>query len=116
MTVALYGTIWTALALFAAAETGRRRFSHGGNPAAWARPALLLGAALMVAHVLLALATRYGWNHEAAVQETPQQLGKNSKGTPLWGPAGAAVWSAPTIDARRGALYIGTVTRTPGRR
>ena len=42
------------------------------------------------------------------VQETPQQLGKNSKGTPLWGPAGAAVWSAPTIDARRGALYVGT--------
>jgi len=42
------------------------------------------------------------------VQETPQQVGKNSKGTALWGPAGAAVWSAPTIDARRGALYIGT--------
>jgi polyvinyl alcohol dehydrogenase (cytochrome) len=42
------------------------------------------------------------------VQEAPQQVGKNSKGTPLWGPAGAAVWSAPTIDVRRGALYIGT--------
>jgi polyvinyl alcohol dehydrogenase (cytochrome) len=42
------------------------------------------------------------------VTETPQQLGKNSKGTTLWGPAGAAVWSAPTIDTKRGALYIGT--------
>ena len=42
------------------------------------------------------------------VQEAPQQVGKNSKGTALWGPAGAAVWSAPTIDTRRGALYIGT--------
>jgi polyvinyl alcohol dehydrogenase (cytochrome) len=42
------------------------------------------------------------------IQEAPQQLGKNSKGTPLWGPAGAAVWSAPTVDTRRGALYIGT--------
>jgi polyvinyl alcohol dehydrogenase (cytochrome) len=42
------------------------------------------------------------------IQEAPQQLGKNSKGTALWGPAGAAVWSAPTIDTRKGVLYIGT--------
>jgi polyvinyl alcohol dehydrogenase (cytochrome) len=42
------------------------------------------------------------------VQEAPQPLGKNSKGTTQWGPAGAAVWSAPTIDTKRGALYIGT--------
>ena len=42
------------------------------------------------------------------VQETPQELGKNSKGTRLWGPAGAAVWSAPTIDTKRGAVYVGT--------
>jgi polyvinyl alcohol dehydrogenase (cytochrome) len=42
------------------------------------------------------------------VQETPQQLGKNKAGTPLWGPAGAAVWSAPTIDTRKGVLYVGT--------
>jgi polyvinyl alcohol dehydrogenase (cytochrome) len=42
------------------------------------------------------------------VQEAPQELGKTSKGTKLWGPAGAAVWSAPTIDAKRGVLYVGT--------
>jgi polyvinyl alcohol dehydrogenase (cytochrome) len=42
------------------------------------------------------------------VTEQPQQTGKNATGTPLWGPAGAAVWSAPTIDEKRGALYIGT--------
>ena len=42
------------------------------------------------------------------VQEQPQQTGKNSAGTALWGPAGAAVWSAPTIDDKRGAVYIGT--------
>jgi polyvinyl alcohol dehydrogenase (cytochrome) len=42
------------------------------------------------------------------VQEAPEQLGKNSKGTTLWGPAGAAVWSSPTIDTKRGALYVGT--------
>ncbi|HXI31852.1 MAG TPA: PQQ-binding-like beta-propeller repeat protein [Vicinamibacterales bacterium] len=33
---------------------------------------------------------------------------KTSIGTQLWGPAGAAVWSAPTIDARRHLVYIAT--------
>ena len=42
------------------------------------------------------------------ITETPQQAGRNAAGTPQWGPAGAAVWSSPTIDARRGVLYIGT--------
>jgi polyvinyl alcohol dehydrogenase (cytochrome) len=37
-----------------------------------------------------------------------QSRGKNSAGTPLWGPAGGGVWSAPTIDAKRGALYVST--------
>lgn len=31
-----------------------------------------------------------------------------AKGTQLWGPSGAAVWSAPTIDTRRNALYVTT--------
>ncbi|HMF94905.1 MAG TPA: PQQ-binding-like beta-propeller repeat protein [Vicinamibacterales bacterium] len=42
------------------------------------------------------------------ITETPQQTGKNAQGTALYGPAGAAVWSAPTIDERRGVLYVGT--------
>lgn len=33
---------------------------------------------------------------------------KNSKGTQLWGPAGAGVWNSPTIDVKRHALYVGT--------
>src|SRR5262245_10576467 len=36
------------------------------------------------------------------------RTGKTSIGTQLWGPAGAAVWSAPTIDTRRGLVYIAT--------
>ena len=40
--------------------------------------------------------------------EAPQQVGKNSKGTTLYGPAGAAVWNSPTIDTQKGVLYIGT--------
>jgi len=42
------------------------------------------------------------------ITETPQQVGKNAQGTALYAPAGAAVWSAPTIDERKGVLYIGT--------
>ena len=42
------------------------------------------------------------------IPEKPRPTKKNSIGTQLWGPAGAAVWSAPTIDARRGALYVAT--------
>jgi polyvinyl alcohol dehydrogenase (cytochrome) len=42
------------------------------------------------------------------IPEQPQQTGKNSSGTALWAPAGAAVWSAPTVDEKRGAIYIGT--------
>jgi polyvinyl alcohol dehydrogenase (cytochrome) len=34
--------------------------------------------------------------------------GKNKKGRPVYGPSGAPVWCSPTIDAKRGLLYIGT--------
>jgi polyvinyl alcohol dehydrogenase (cytochrome) len=43
-----------------------------------------------------------------AIPDTPKRLKKNSLGTQLWGPAGAAIWSAPTIDSRRGVLYVAT--------
>jgi polyvinyl alcohol dehydrogenase (cytochrome) len=33
---------------------------------------------------------------------------KNSKGGQMYGPAGGAIWSAPTIDAKRGVLYVAT--------
>jgi polyvinyl alcohol dehydrogenase (cytochrome) len=42
------------------------------------------------------------------IPEKPRPTKKNSVGTQLWGAAGAAVWSAPTIDATRGALYVAT--------
>jgi polyvinyl alcohol dehydrogenase (cytochrome) len=38
----------------------------------------------------------------------PQPRGKSSAGATLYGPAGAAIWSAPTIDAGRGLIYVGT--------
>lgn len=73
MTIALYATIWLALTLFVLAEAGRGRVAHHRPPARWAWPALMLGAALLIAHVLIALSVRYGWNHERAVAETAKQ-------------------------------------------
>ena len=40
--------------------------------------------------------------------ERPRPLKKNSAGTQLYGPAGAAVWNAPTLDLEHRALYVGT--------
>ena len=33
---------------------------------------------------------------------------KNKSGVDLYGPSGAAVWSSPTIDVKRKAVYVGT--------
>ena len=38
----------------------------------------------------------------------PKPTRRNMAGTQMYGPAGAAVWSQPTIDARRGVLYVTT--------
>lgn len=38
----------------------------------------------------------------------PKPQGKNSAGTPIFGPSGASVWSTPAIDAKRNRLYVGT--------
>jgi polyvinyl alcohol dehydrogenase (cytochrome) len=40
--------------------------------------------------------------------EPARQTGQNSEGTPTWGPSGAGVWSAPTIDSKRGLVYVTT--------
>jgi polyvinyl alcohol dehydrogenase (cytochrome) len=42
------------------------------------------------------------------IAEEPKKRGVTKEGTQAWGPAGAGIWSAPTIDARRGVLYIST--------
>jgi polyvinyl alcohol dehydrogenase (cytochrome) len=42
------------------------------------------------------------------IQEEPKVRGKNRQGVTLWGPAGGAVWNAPTIDTKRRRLYVGT--------
>ena len=42
------------------------------------------------------------------IPEAPKRRGKTATGTQLWGPSGAGVWSAPTIDAKRGLIYVAT--------
>jgi polyvinyl alcohol dehydrogenase (cytochrome) len=42
------------------------------------------------------------------IAEEPRPRGKSSAGVTLWGPSGSGIWSAPTVDTRRGLLYVGT--------
>ena len=42
------------------------------------------------------------------IAEAATPRAKNAKGTQLWGPAGAAVWSAPTVDVVTRSLYVAT--------
>jgi len=41
------------------------------------------------------------------IPEAPRLLRAYADGTELRGPAGGAIWSAPTIDVKRGAIYVG---------
>src|SRR5580698_1546802 len=43
-----------------------------------------------------------------SIQEPLRELGENASGKQRWGPAGASVWNTPTVDARRGLIYVGT--------
>jgi polyvinyl alcohol dehydrogenase (cytochrome) len=42
------------------------------------------------------------------IPDAPRPVKKNSLGTQLYAPAGAAVWNTPAIDPERHALYVGT--------
>ncbi len=42
------------------------------------------------------------------IPEVPKPTRKNSKGVQLWAPAGGGVWSSPTIDVKRRAVYVAT--------
>ena len=42
------------------------------------------------------------------IAEEPKKRGVTKEGTQAWGPAGAGIWAAPTIDARRRVLYVST--------
>ncbi len=59
---------------------------------------------------IVALDTATGkvlWKTYTTAQE-PKPFATNRLGKPMWGPSGGAVWAAPTVDARRGLIYVGT--------
>lgn len=41
-------------------------------------------------------------------EEVPRPFQTNAAGKEIWGPSGGAIWTVPTIDAKRGAVYVGT--------
>ncbi len=47
------------------------------------------------------------WKTHTLAEEA-KPLWKNSSGVQQYGPSGAAIWSAPTVDTRRNAVYVGT--------
>ncbi|WP_428658535.1 PQQ-binding-like beta-propeller repeat protein [Runella sp.] len=47
------------------------------------------------------------WRHRVVSQAATVQ-GKKKNGEPFYGPSGAPVWCSPTIDEKRGFVYIGT--------
>ena len=42
------------------------------------------------------------------ISDVAKTTGKTSNGTEVWGPSGASIWSTPTIDSRKHAIYFGT--------
>jgi polyvinyl alcohol dehydrogenase (cytochrome) len=40
------------------------------------------------------------------IQQRPTLLRAYADGSEAWGPSGGGIWSSPTIDAKRGALYV----------
>lgn len=46
------------------------------------------------------------WKTYTVAESRPR--GKTKNGVEAFGPAGGAIWSAPTVDAKRGVLYVGT--------
>ncbi len=49
------------------------------------------------------------WKTLHQIPDPPKPTTKTAKGVQHYGPAGGAVWAAPTIDTRQHhALYIGT--------
>jgi polyvinyl alcohol dehydrogenase (cytochrome) len=40
--------------------------------------------------------------------DEPKPRAKNKEGVQTWGPSGGGIWAAPTVDAKRKAIYVAT--------
>ena len=70
---AVYLTIWIALILFTAGETGRAFRRPGQPPPSWAWWSFTLGLALALVHTLIAFDIVHNWVHDDAVRGTAMQ-------------------------------------------
>jgi polyvinyl alcohol dehydrogenase (cytochrome) len=76
-------------------------YEEGGKPAGY--------ACCTFRGSIVALDVRTGdvvWKAYTIADE-PRLLRAYADGAEDWGPSGGAIWSAPTIDVKRGALYVG---------
>lgn len=58
--------------------------------------------------VALEAATRKQIWKTYTIPVAPAITGTNAAGTKQWGPSGVSLWSSPTIDSKRRAIYVGT--------
>lgn len=58
-------------------------------------------------HAVNAKSGRTVWKTHSTTTP-PQVTGRNALQVRQYGPSGAPIWSAPTIDKKRGVLYVGT--------
>jgi polyvinyl alcohol dehydrogenase (cytochrome) len=58
--------------------------------------------------VALELKTGHKQWQTYTISEPPHPLRSNANGITMHGPAGGAIWAAPTVDARRGVVYVVT--------
>ena len=70
---ALYGTIWVAMLLFAAGESGRSFTPRHSAPPQWAWWVFAGGLALAIGHTLIAFGVVHHWSHADAVISTARQ-------------------------------------------
>jgi hypothetical protein len=73
--IALYATIWTAMAFFVAGEVGKARDPRRGADG-WGWRIWMAGAVLCAVHMAIAMAVRHGWSHQAAVEATARQTAR----------------------------------------
>ena len=66
----VYASIWLAMVLFIAGESGRAFTPADRKPPAWAAWTFLAGCIIAIVHTVLAFAIAHNWSHADAVHDT----------------------------------------------
>lgn len=91
-------TLWNGI-LLAPISTGNEAFATNDNYECCRFIGSLVALDAVTGKVL--------WKRYTTDQKNePYRL--NAKGQQMWGPAGGSIWSAPTIDPKRGLVYVST--------